>query len=390
MNADIMVLILLALVVAFGPWVLIIALFSRMSSLRADVTKLTRTVRMLTETERRADEATSSAADDAEAAKALAIETAAPDTAAQNETTNASDVSPAGQPAAPEMHSASAGPADGLEQRLASRWLVWLGAITVALGSAFLIRHSFEAGWLRPGVRVAAGLGLAALLITAGEWLRRQPLSQAIASVRPDYVPPALTGGGLFAAFACIYGAEALYGLMSPTIAFAGLAAVAFVGVGLSLLQGPFIALLGLVGGFATPLLVASDDPSLWPLVTYLLALTGAGLFVVRYRGWPWLAYAVLGGAVLWALPVLALLRSTETGQPLAVTIYLISLAGLAILVLDMPSTSKPRPQPKGQNDHPAWTWLAEMGPVDRFRALSACLVAILVLGFARADGYGP
>ncbi|MEM9440556.1 MAG: DUF2339 domain-containing protein, partial [Pseudomonadota bacterium] len=47
-------------------------------------------------------------------------------------------------------------------------------------------------------------------------------------------------------------------------------------------------------------------------------------------------------------------------------------------------------PQPKGQNDHPAWTWLAEMGPVDRFRALSACLVAILVLGFARADGYGP
>ena len=390
MGTDFTFFALLALTIAFGPWILIIALFKRTKSLRTDLEALRRTVRTLAERGKTAEGKASSSAGDVKAAEAPPAQQTTPSTDARPRTTKATEADrtalPAAQVAAPPPPHAT----EGLEQRLASRWLVWLGAITVALGSAFLIKHSFEAGWLSPGVRVTAGLGFAAFLITLGEWLRRQPLSQAIASMRPDYVPPALTGGGLFAAFASIYGAEALYGLMPPAIAFAGLAAVAFLGVGLSLLQGPFIALLGLVGGFVTPILIGSDDPTLWPLVAYLLALVGAGLLVVRYRGWPWLAYAVLAGAVLWALPLLALLKSTESGQSLAMAIYLLSTAALAILVLDLPSPTPAPDQSGSRHTRLAWRWLAEMGPVDRFRALSACLVAILAFGFARADGYGP
>ena len=390
MGTDFTFFALLALTIAFGPWILIIALFKRTKSLRTDLEALRRTVRTLAERGKTVEGKASSSAGDVKAAEAPPAQQTTPSTDARPQATKATDADrpalPAAQVAAPPPPHAT----EGLEQRLASRWLVWLGAITVALGSAFLIKHSFEAGWLSPGVRVTAGLGFAAFLITLGEWLRRQPLSQAIASMRPDYVPPALTGGGLFAAFASIYGAEALYGLMPPAIAFAGLAVVAFLGVGLSLLQGPFIALLGLVGGFVTPILIGSDDPTLWPLVAYLLALVGAGLLVVRYRGWPWLAYAVLAGAVLWALPLLALLKSTESGQPLAMAIYLLSTAALAILVLDLPSSTPAPNQSGGRRTRLAWSWLAEMGPVDRFRALSVCLVAILAFGFARADGYGP
>ena len=393
MGANFMFFILLALTVAFGPWILIVALFKRITSLRTEIAALRRTVNTLAERGRKTDDATTSPVDDSKVAEAPAPQRSPPAEDMRPPATDATDTELPGDPIRPAAQVAagtSPRATEGLEQRLASRWLVWLGAVTVALGSAFLIKHSFEAGWLSPGIRVTAGLGFAAFLITLGEWLRRQPLSQAIASMRPDYVPPALTGGGLFAAFASIYGAEALYGLMPPTIAFAGLAVVAFLGVGLSLLQGPFIALLGLVGGFVTPILIGSDDPTLWPLVAYLLALVGAGLLVVRYRGWPWLAYAVLAGAVLWALPLLALLKSTESGQPLAMALYLLSIAALAILVLDLPSSTLAPDQSGSRRTRLAWRWMAAMGPVDRFRALSVCLVAILAFGFARADGYGP
>ena len=393
MNDSFMVLALMALTIVIGPWLLIIVLFRRTNALGAEIATLTRTIHGLTEASGPAREATAAPADPEDIADAPVPETVMPDAVSERRASETTGDDAAGQPAgAMEKTVAAPSPAaaEGLEQRLASRWLVWLGAVTVALGSAFLIKHSFEAGWFSPGVRVIAGLGVAATLIVLGEWLRQQPLSLAITSLRPDHVAPALTGGGLFAAFASLYGAEALYGLLSPVVAFAGLAAVAFLGVGLSLLQGPFIALLALVGGFVTPLLVSSDDPAFWPLVAYLLALTCAGLFVVRYRGWPWLAYTVIAGAVLWALPLLAMLRGSDAGQSPAIALYLLSIAAASILILDLPYAPPAPCRPETRRGLPAWTWLIEMGPVDRFRALSACLAALLAFGFARADGYGP
>ncbi len=372
---------LLALGGLIGAWVLIMVLLNRVKNLRLEMAALTRSIQALAEN-------TAPFPDDAKAGEPAGRTAARSPEQAPTPAMGAYDARPPTQPERPVTPASALPAAEGFEQRLASRWLVWLGAVTVALGSAFLIRHSFEAGWLSPIIRVASGLGLAAILIVTGEWLRRQPLSQAIASMQPNYVPPALTGGGLFAAFASIYGAEVLYELLAPTVAFIGLAMIAFLGVALSLLQGPFIALLGLVGGFVTPLLMASDAPSPWPLAAYLLTLTAAGLLVVRYRGWPWLAYAVLAGAVLWSLPLLMLLRAPTTGQPIAMAFYLLSIAGLTMLLLDTLAEASTEERTKGQAGHPAWTWLAEMGPVDRFRSLAACLVAILALGLARVNGY--
>ena len=131
---------------------------------------------------------------------------------------------------------ATCGPGSGLglELQLTSRWLVWLGAITIALGSVFLVRYSIERGWLGPGIRVALGLALGLALMLGGEWLRRQPLQRAIAAVRADFVPPALTAAGLFAAFASVYAAYDLYHLLAPLVAFLGLALIAALGVALA------------------------------------------------------------------------------------------------------------------------------------------------------------
>jgi uncharacterized membrane protein len=101
--------------------------------------------------------------------------------------------------------------AKGLEEALTSRWLVWLGAVALALGGTFLVKYTIDQGWLVPSIRVSLGFVLGVSLALGGEWLHRRPLQRAIAALQPDYVPPALTAAGIFTAFASIYAAHAMW-----------------------------------------------------------------------------------------------------------------------------------------------------------------------------------
>src|SRR3546814_7993819 len=129
-----------------------------------------------------------------------------------------------------------------------------------------------------------AGFLFGMTLAAAGEWLRRRPLQRAIAAIGPNYLPPALTAAGVASAFGSLYAAYGLYGLLPPLAAFLLLALVAFTAFALALLHGPFLAVLALLGGFVTPLLVESPAPSVWGLFAYLLALSAAALAVTRAR----------------------------------------------------------------------------------------------------------
>ena len=60
-------------------------------------------------------------------------------------------------------------PAPGFEERLGTRWVVWIGGLALALGGFFMVRYSIEAGLVGPGVRVFLGGLFAAALLGAGE-----------------------------------------------------------------------------------------------------------------------------------------------------------------------------------------------------------------------------
>jgi len=120
------------------------------------------------------------------------------------------------------------------------------------LGSVFLVKFAIDQNYLGPAVRDSLTFLFGVILVFGGEWLRRRPLQREIAAIRTNYVPLALTASGLIAAFASIYAARTLHGLLGPIPAFTGLALVALIAVGLSLLQGKFVALLGLLGAFVT------------------------------------------------------------------------------------------------------------------------------------------
>src|SRR6202166_601659 len=61
----------------------------------------------------------------------------------------------------------------GLEERLGTRWVVWVGGLALALGGFFMVRYSIEQGLLGPGVRTLLGGLFALALLAAGEWTRR-------------------------------------------------------------------------------------------------------------------------------------------------------------------------------------------------------------------------
>src|SRR5205085_1759922 len=96
----------------------------------------------------------------------------------------ASEVSPPPSEPAP--------PRKSFEERFGASWVVWIGGIALALGGIFLVQFSIEAGLIGPGVRIFLGGVLAAALIAAGEWLRRNDQLAGFAGVPTAHIPSIL------------------------------------------------------------------------------------------------------------------------------------------------------------------------------------------------------
>ncbi|MGX1169730.1 putative membrane protein [Bradyrhizobium sp. USDA 372] len=193
--------------------------------------------------------------------------------------------------------------APGFEERLGTRWVVWIGGLALALGGFFMVRYSIEAGLLGPGVRVFLGGLFAAALLGAGEWTRRKESISSIAALPIANIPAILTAAGTAVAFATIYAAYALYGFLVPATAFVLLGIVAMGTLAAALLHGPALAGLGVVGAFVTPILVSSGKPDYWALYIYLAVVTAASFGLARIRLWRWLAVTTIAFAVLWIFP---------------------------------------------------------------------------------------
>jgi uncharacterized membrane protein len=226
----------------------------------------------------------------AETASAAADETTATETVAANAT--------AMPPPLPQA-------APGFEERIGTRWVVWIGGLTLALGGFFLVRYSIEAGLLGPAVRTTLGGLFALALLLAGEWTRRTQSIADIEALPIANIPAILTAAGTAVAFATVYAAYALYDFLVPATAFILLALVALGTLAAALLHGPALAGLGIAAAFVTPVLVSSAEPDYWALYIYLAIVTAAAFALARARLWRWLAITTIAFALLWTLPCL-------------------------------------------------------------------------------------
>ncbi len=230
-----------------------------------------------------------------------------------------------------------------LEELIGGRLAVLFGGLALALGGAFLVRYTIEQGLLGPAARIGLGALFAAALAVAAEYLRRsdrQPRQGA-------YIPGALMAAAIVTAFATIYAAYGLYGFLSAPVAFVAMGVVGFAALAISALHGPALAALGLVGSYATPILVGGDQPQAWLLFSYLTIVALACYFTSHLRNWLWLAIAATALADLWG--VFWLLLEVTDLQPWPVAVYIAALSAGAIFFLHRNNPATVRPLATGR-----------------------------------------
>jgi len=196
-------------------------------------------------------------------------------------------------------------PDRGFEETIGTRWVVWIGGLTLALGGIFMVRYSIEANLISDELRVFFGGLFALALLAGGEWARRKESISAIAALPIANIPAILTAAGTAVAFATVYVAYAVYGFLVPATAFILLGIVAMGTLAAALLHGPALAGLGVAAAFVTPILVSTGKADYWALYVYLAIVTAAAFGLARVRMWRWLAVTTIVFALLWTFPCL-------------------------------------------------------------------------------------
>ncbi len=217
-------------------------------------------------------------------------------------------------------------PFDGWEKNLATKAPIWLGAIALALAGVFLVKYSFEQGWISPAIRVVVGILFGLGMLSGGEFLRKKNAR----------IGEALSAAGIADLFACFLAGIHLYHLIPPAFGFGLMVLTTAVAVGLSLRQGPIVAIVGLIGGYLTPLLVRTGSGEASKLFAYLLVLQIGLLAVSKKRAWWPIAGASLAAGLLWVAVWLA--QPYKAGDGLWLGLFLlISAASAVVAVLGIP-----------------------------------------------------
>lgn len=195
-----------------------------------------------------------------------------------------------------------------LEFAVGYTWLLRVGVVLVVVGFGYLLRlvHGALGPAGRVGMTVLAGLGL----LAGGMRLER-------GRYRP--VGHGLIGGGLAVLYFSMYAAGPIHDLFPIPAVFALMALITVcAGVLAVALDSQLIAVFGIIGGYATPIMLSTGEPRFIVLYSYLLLLGVGVLGVGHMKQWRLLNY--LAFAFTWIL-FFASMNMYETSVfPVAIT----------------------------------------------------------------------
>jgi uncharacterized membrane protein len=169
-------------------------------------------------------------------------------------------------------------PAASLESRIGGQWLNRLGVVAVLVGLSYFLKLAIENNWIGPAARILIGLAAGIALMVWSERFRKHGFAGFAYSLK------AL---GIGALYLSLWAAFQIYHLVPAMLAFAGMVMVTLTAAALSLAQGSeLLAALALLGGFLTPVLLASNRNQEVSLFAYLLLLDLGAMWIVAAKGW--------------------------------------------------------------------------------------------------------
>lgn len=190
-------------------------------------------------------------------------------------------------------------PGSSWEFAVATNWLLRAGIVVVVVGVGFFLKYSIEHGLLGPQARVALSLLAGVGMLVGGTRLMGKPY---------QLLGQGLMGGGLAILYFSLFAACNFYRLIGVLAAFGLMALVTLVaGTLAARMNSLLVAVLGILGGYGTPVMLSTGEKNFPGLFGYMLLLGVGILGIARRRQWPLLNY--LGLVLTYGLATTAIAK---------------------------------------------------------------------------------
>jgi hypothetical protein len=183
-------------------------------------------------------------------------------------------------------------PAINWEQFMGVKLLAWIGGLAAFLAVAFFVKYSFDNNLISPQVRMAIGFIAGLGLLVGGVVLSRK-----------DYAVLAhtLCGTGVVILYAVTFACRGVYHFEYFTLiaTFALMVLITTTAFFLAVrLNAMVVAILGMLGGFLTPLLLSTGQDNPFGLFGYIAILDAGLILVAVNRRWLFLVALAAAGTI--------------------------------------------------------------------------------------------
>jgi uncharacterized membrane protein len=169
-------------------------------------------------------------------------------------------------------------PSQSLEMRLGTRWLNWVGIVMLLVGIGFFLKYAYDNAWIGPKGRLAIGVFLGIVALGMGERFRRRDWSILF---------QVLTGGALAIFYLCVFFSFQVYHLADQPIAMMLAVLVTALAVVMAVaFDEVSIAILALIGGFLSPVILSTGTNHPYALFIYIAVLDMVAMGSAYFRRW--------------------------------------------------------------------------------------------------------
>jgi len=243
-------------------------------------------------------------------------------------------------------------PSIDFEQFMGIKLFAWIGGLLIFFGVAFFVKYSFENNFISPELRVAIGYMTGISFLIGGLLFSKKDYS---------VLSKTLCATATLVLYGVTFGAHTFYHLFSPTVTFLLMILITVATFLLAVrLDAQVVAILGLLGGFLTPLLLSTGKDNPLGLFSYIAILDTGLILVALRKRWNHLTFMAAIGTIImqvgWAAKFFAVPKVYT-----AMNVFL----GFEVLFLL------------------AFAWAKKRDQIDKWIGSSACLMPFVALLFS-------
>jgi len=213
-------------------------------------------------------------------------------------------------------------------EELFVRVIIWVAAVALAISGPLFVKYSFDNNLISAKLRIIIAV-LAGLSMTGAGYYMHHRLRR---------IASALVAAGVTTLLAATFAAVHVEHLISTSAGFVALAVITAAAVMLSLRHGPIVALIALIGGFATPVVVGPVEQPTTVMFMYMLLLEIGLVTITRRRAWFSLMLLTLVGGYGWSIAWIIMMWDSPA---LGGGMFVLFLAATAIAFVVGPSAMR-------------------------------------------------